>query len=73
MYTKRSCCTLRILRAIGLYTPAGELILDPETGLQAPPTLFLFFSLFLVLVMLLLDLRSAKAFSFHNRSSPNFA
>jgi len=35
-----------------------------------PPTLFLFL-LFLVLV--LSDLQSAKAFSFHNRSSPNFA
>jgi len=42
--------------------------LDPGTGPHAPPMLFLFF-----LVLLLSDLRSAKAFSFHNRSSPNFA
>jgi len=42
--------------------------LDTETGLQAPPTLFLF-----LLVLLLSDLRSAKAFQFHNRSLPNFA
>jgi len=37
----------------------------PKNGPQWPPTLFLF--------LLLPDLRSAKAFSFHNRSSPNFS
>jgi len=48
----------------------GCQFLDPGTGLQAPPTLFL---LLLLAVLLSSDLRSAKAFSFHNRSSPNFA
>ena len=47
--------------------------LYPETGLQAPPTLFLLILLALVLLLLLSNLRSAKAFSFHNRSLPNFA
>jgi len=44
--------------------------LDPGTGSQWPPTLFF---LLLVLVLLLSDLRSAKAFSFQNQSSSNFA
>jgi len=44
-------------------------LLDLGTGPQWPPTLFLF----LLLVLLLSDLRSAKAFSFHSRSSSNFA
>jgi len=39
------------------------------TGPHWPPMLFLVF----LLVLSLADLRSAKAFSFHNRSSPNFA
>jgi len=46
---------------------------DQGTGPQAPATLF-FLLLLLVLVLLLLsDLRSAKAFSFHNQSLSNFA
>jgi len=55
--------------------PEGaHFFLDPGTGPQTPPTLFLLlFLLALVLVLFLSDLRSAKAFSLHNRSSPNFA
>ena len=43
------------------YTPNYRIFLDPETGPQEPPTLFLLLVL-LVLVLLLSDLRSAKAF-----------
>ena len=46
-----------------------SLFLDRETGSQWPLTLFLFF----FLGLLLSDLRSTKAFSFHNRSSSDFA
>jgi len=41
-------------------------VFGPGNGSQAPPTLFL-------LVLVLSDLRSAKAFSFHNQLSSNFA
>jgi len=44
--------------------------LDPGTCPQAPPMSFYFL---LLLVVVLSDLRSAKASSFHSRSSPNFA
>jgi len=46
-----------------------SVIFDPETDPQALPTLFLL----LFLGLLLSDLQSTKAFSFHNRSSLNFA
>jgi len=58
--------------SIGIYTVCHKnvpvLFLDPETGPQALPTLLLFF-----LGLLLSDFQSAKDFSFHNRSSLNFA
>ena len=43
------------------------LFLGPGTGPHKWPPTFLF-----LLLLLLSDLRSAKAFSFHNRSWPNF-
>jgi len=54
---------------------APKYSLDPKTGPQAPTAFFFyyFFFFFLFLGLLLSDLRSAKAFSFHSRSSPNFA
>jgi len=52
----------------------AERFLDPETDPRWPRTLLLLlFFFFFFLLLLLSDLRSAKAFSFHNRSSPNFA
>jgi len=56
-----TCTTLRWLRLADL--------LDPETGPQWPRTLLLF----LFLGLLLSYFQSAKAFSFHNWSSLNFA
>ena len=69
----KPCRIQRVQQIRRIYTTCQSLciggILDPETGLQWPRRLFLL----LFFLVLLSDFPSTKAFSFHDRSSSNFA